>query len=94
MCFEAQGGCSQVSGRLKPRVRRERLVDEVAQQAHEAAAVLDDELLHVPPKRVAGQDAEIAADIGDDGTDRATADFGGDLLCGGQAGETRIGAAR
>ena len=53
--------------------------------------MLDDELLHVPPKRVAGQDAEIAADIGDDGTDRATADFGGDLICGGQACETRIG---
>ena len=53
--------------------------------------MLDDEVLHVPPQLVAGQDAEIAADIGDDSADRAAADLGGDLLCRGQAGETRIG---
>ena len=67
-------------------------MSEVAEQSREVAAVLDDELLHVPPQLVAGQDAEIAADVGDDGTDPAAASFGGDLLCRGQARETRLGA--
>jgi hypothetical protein len=36
-------------------------------------------------------DAEIAADIDDDGTDRPAAGLGGDLLGGGQVCEPRIG---
>jgi hypothetical protein len=40
---------------------------------------------------VAGQDAEIAADVGDDGADRLAADFCGDLLRGGQVCEAGVG---
>src|SRR5271165_3789864 len=43
-----------------------------------------------------GQDAEIAADIDEDGADRPGADLGGDLLRRGQAGEAgggRLGGA-
>jgi hypothetical protein len=41
-------------------------------------------VLQFAPQRVAWQDAEIAADVGDDGADRPAADLGGDLLGGGQ----------
>ena len=39
------------------------------------------------------QDAEIAADIGEDGADRPAADFGRDLLRRGQVGENGGSAA-
>jgi hypothetical protein len=42
---------------------------------------------------MARQDAEIAADIGDDSTDRPAADLGGDLLRRGQRGKARVGLA-
>ena len=35
-------------------------------------------------------DAEIAADIGDDGADRPATHLGGDLFLGGQASEARV----
>ena len=50
--------------------------------------------LQLPPQRMAGHDAEIAADIGEDGADRAAADLGGDLRRRGQAGEAGIGLRR
>ena len=40
--------------------------------------------------RSAGRDAEIAADIDDDGADGAAAHLLGDFLLGGQACETRV----
>jgi len=50
----------------------------------------DDEETEFPPQRMAGQDAEIAADIGDDDADRPAADLGCDLLRRGQGSETRV----
>ena len=47
-------------------------------------------MLQFPPQRMARQDAEIAADVGDDGADRPAADLGGDLLWRGQVGETGV----
>ena len=44
-------------------------------------------MLQFAPQRVARQDTEIAADVGDDGTDRAAADLGGDLLGRGQVSQ-------
>ena len=40
--------------------------------------------------RIAGPDAEVAADVDDDGADRATTHFGGDLLFRGEAREAGI----
>ncbi len=40
---------------------------------------------------MAGQDAEVAADVGDDGADRLAADFCGDLLRGGQVCDAGVG---
>jgi hypothetical protein len=37
-------------------------------------------MLQFAPQRMARHDAEIAADVGDDGADRATAYLGSDLL--------------
>ena len=59
-------------------------VDEVRHQAGIAAAVPDHGQTHVVPQRMARQDAEVATDIGDDSADRPAADFGRDLLRGGQ----------
>ena len=42
------------------------------------------------PVEVAGRDAEIAADIDDDGADRAAAHLRGDFLLRGEARETRV----
>jgi len=50
-----------------------------------------EDVLNFPPQRMAGQDAEVAADIGDDGADGSAADFGGDLLRGGQVGQRGAG---
>jgi hypothetical protein len=70
-----------------------RLVKDVFHQVGEAAVLSDDDDLQFPPQGVAGQDAEVAADVGDDGADRLTADFCGDLLRGGQVGEPSAGFA-
>ncbi len=43
------------------------------------------------PIEAAGRDAEIAADIDDDGADRAATHLLGDLFLGGEAGEARVG---
>ena len=40
---------------------------------------------------MAGQDPEVATDVGDDGADRLAADFGGDLLLGGQVCDAGVG---
>ena len=42
------------------------------------------------PIEMAGRDAEVAADIGDDGADRAATHLGGDFLFRGQACEARV----
>jgi len=57
----------------------------------EVAALFDDGDLQSPPQRVAGQDAEIAADVGENGADQLAADFCGDLLRGGQVCDTGVG---
>ncbi len=67
-------------------------LDDVLDQGGEVAAVYDDGPLQFAPQRIGRHDAEIAADIGEDGADGAAADLGGDLLGGGQAGESWIGA--
>ncbi len=51
----------------------------------------DDDQAELAPQRMARHDAEIAADIGDDGPDRPAADFGRDLRRRGEAGETSGG---
>jgi hypothetical protein len=61
--------------------------------------VLHDRVLQLTPYRMAWQNAEVAAYIGDDGADRLTADSGGDPLRRGQMGESRwsledLGTAR
>ena len=53
--------------------------------------MVDDRQRQFPPQLVAGQDAKIAADIGDDGSDRAAADVRRDLLRRGEQRETRVG---
>jgi hypothetical protein len=45
----------------------------------------DDDDLQFPPQRMARHDAEVAADVGDDGADGAAANPGCDLLGRGQA---------
>ena len=64
-----------------------------AEEAGEAAAIGDDgvaEFVPECPVELAGRDAEVAADIGDDGADRAATHLGGDFLFRGQAGEARV----
>jgi hypothetical protein len=56
------------------------LVDDVFQQAGEVATLADDELVEFAPERMTGLDTEVAADIGEDGADRAAANVRGDLL--------------
>ena len=78
--------------------------EDVLDQAGVAAVMRYEDVLNFPPQRMVGQDAEVAADIGDDGADGSAADFGGDLLWGGQVGQRgagfgvvargRVGAAR
>jgi hypothetical protein len=70
------------------------LRDDVLHQAGEAAAVSDNEHAQFRPQRMVRQDAEIAADVGEDGADWPVADQrvepGGmlsrDLLRRGQVG--------
>ena len=42
------------------------------------------------PVELAGHDAEVAADVGDDGADRPAPHLGGDFLFRGQAREARV----
>jgi hypothetical protein len=74
------------------------LGDDLLHEAGEVAAVEHDGLAQFAPQRMARQDAEITADVGEDGADRAAAHHrvkpGGkpcrDLLRCWQAGERRI----
>jgi hypothetical protein len=50
----------------------------------------EDDGAQVPPQGMGRHDAEIAADVGDDGTDRPATHLGGNLFLGGQARETRV----
>ena len=54
--------------------------EDVFDQAGVAAVMRYEDVLNFPPQLMAGQDAEVAADIGDDGGRRAVAQRGGDLL--------------
>jgi len=58
------------------------------------AAALDHGHLHIPPQWMARRDAEVAADVGNDGADRTAAGFGGDLRRRGQVGETQVDRGR
>ena len=69
---------------------REGLVEPVHDEADVTAAVFVDGAVQFVPQRMARRDAEIAADIGEDGADRLTPDLGRDLLWGGQVGEAGI----
>ena len=61
----------------------ERPLADVLHQVGQVAAIADDDGAQFPPQRMVRHDAEVAADVGDDGADRAAADLGGDLLgCG------------
>ena len=66
-------------------------LDRVIEQGGETAAVADDFDHRFPPQRMGRHDAEVAADVGDDGTDRPTAHLGGDLLRRERVRETRGG---
>ena len=66
---------------------REGLVEPIQHQLAKIAAVFVDGKVQFAPQRMAARDAEIAADVGEDGTDPLTADLGGDLLGGGEGGE-------
>ncbi len=59
----------------------------------EVAAIGDDYVGEVVPEcpvALAGQEADVAADVDDDGADRAATDFGGDFRFGGEACEARV----
>ena len=61
----------------------ERPLADVLHQAGQVAAIADDDGAQFPPQRMVRHDAEVPADVGDDGADRAAADPGCDLLgCG------------
>jgi hypothetical protein len=80
---ESRGRCRR-SGR-RDGCDRKRLLEDVFHKAGEVAALSDDGDLQFPPERVAGHDAEVAADVGDDGADRLAADHRvkpGGMLCG------------
>ena len=87
-CWRASG-----AGRWWGGWEGKHLVEDVFYQVGVAAALPDDGVLQFTPQLVAGQDAEIAADVGDDGADRLAADFRGDLLRGGQVCEAGVGFA-
>jgi hypothetical protein len=66
---------------------------QVADEAGEAAAIGDDGVAEFVPEgsiEQAGRDAEIMADVDDDGADRAATDFGSDFLFGGEARGARV----
>jgi hypothetical protein len=63
------------------------------EEAGEAAAIGDDRVGEFVPEgsvALAGREAEILADVDDDGADRAATQFGGDFGCGGEAREARV----
>ena len=73
------GRCGRSQGRWPVRrpggggtLKRPR--EDVLHQIGHAAAVADDDDVQFLPQRMARHDAEIAADVGDHGADRATAD--------------------
>src|SRR5271166_5561642 len=63
----------------------------IAQQIEMAAAVFDDDKPQLLPQRMARQDAEISANLRDDGADLPAADLGGDPLRRGQVSEVGVG---
>ena len=63
---------------------REGLFEPAQIQPAGIAAVFVDGAVQFFPQRVARRDAEIAADVGEDGTNRLTPDFCRDLVWGGQ----------
>lgn len=66
---------------------------QLAEESGEAAAIGDDgvaEFIPECPIEPAGRDAEITADIGNHGADRAATHLGGDFRFGGQAREARV----
>jgi hypothetical protein len=65
-------------------------IDDVGDQTGVAAVVRDQDVLKFTPQRMGRQDAEVAADIGNDCADGPAADLGGDLFRCGQAGETGV----
>jgi hypothetical protein len=69
---------------------REGLVEPVHDEADVIAAVFIDGAVQFVPQWMARRDAEIAADVSEDGADRLTPDLGRDLLWGRQVGETGI----
>src|SRR6185437_10166408 len=68
-------GCGEALDEVEPWP-----IEDFQHQAGEVAAVFHDECLQFPPQRMVGHDAEIAADIGNDGADGLAADLSGDLL--------------
>ena len=70
-----------------------RALSQVIEEAEAAAAIHDDgdvDFVPEPSFEVAGRDAEIAADIDDDGADGPAAHLLGDFFLGGEACETRV----
>ncbi len=63
---------------------RESLFEPAQVQAAVVAAVFIDREVQFIPQRMVGRDAEITADVGEDGTNLLTPDLGGDLVWGGQ----------
>ena len=55
-------------------------IDDVLHQVGQVAVVANDEMAQLPPQRMVRRDAEVAADVGDDGADRTATDLVGDLL--------------
>ena len=76
---DAAGDCSAAAGRAEAG-NAKGAVEDVLHQSGQAAAMADDDQLQFPPQRMARHDAEVAADVGDDGADRAAADLDCDLL--------------
>lgn len=62
-------------------------MDGVHCQAGHVATLADDREVQFAPQRMTGQDAKVAADISEHGTDRPAADFDVDLFRCGRAGE-------
>jgi hypothetical protein len=61
-------------------------LEHLPEEAGEAAAVQHDRQTKFPPQRMVRHDAEITADIGDDGADWPAADLRGNLFRRRQAG--------
>ena len=66
---------------------------QVPEETGEASAIGDDGMAEFVPEcpvELAGRDAEVTADVDDDGTDRAATHLGGDFRFRGQAREARV----